>query len=213
MFRVGCCSNHRNNFSFYSNKIDFSILQNREIKICVPNSQAVNRGNTRVDELVDACRKSDFTDIIVLNETRGMPDAMIVSHLPYGPTAYFTLSNCVLRHDIPECTPASQAHPHLILDGLNSAIGKRVGRILQALYPIPRPESKRIITYANRNDFISFRHHMYVKEKGKVAIQEAGPRFEMQPYEIRLGTLEQETAEKEWVLRPYQNTSRKRMTL
>ena len=185
----------------------------KEIKICVPNSQTVNRGNTRVDELVDACRKSDFTDIIVLNETRGMPDAMIVSHLPYGPTAYFTLSNCVLRHDIPECTPASQAHPHLILDGLNSAVGKRIGRIMQALYPIPRPESKRIITYANRNDFISFRHHMYTQEKGKIVIKEAGPRFEMQPYEIRLGTLEQDTAEKEWVLRPYQNTARKKQTL
>lgn len=113
-----------------------------------------------------------------------MPDAMIVSHLPFGPTAYFTLSNCVLRHDIPECTPASQAHPHLIIDGLNSSVGKRIARILQALYPIPRPESKRVITLANRSDFISFRHHMYVKDKaknkGKCMIHESGPRFEMQ---------------------------------
>jgi len=185
----------------------------KEIKICIPNSQAVNRGNTRVDELVDACRKSDFTDVIVLNETRGMPDAMIVSHLPFGPTAYFTLSNCVLRHDIPECTPASQAHPHLILDGLSTSVGQRIGRILQSLYPIPRPDSKRVMTFANRNDHISFRHHMYSKDKGKTQIHEAGPRFEMQPYEIRLGTLEQDTAEKEWVLRPYQNTSRKRSSL
>jgi len=42
----------------------------KEIKICIPNSQSINRGNTRVDDLVDACRKSDFTDIVVLNETR-----------------------------------------------------------------------------------------------------------------------------------------------
>ena len=185
----------------------------KEIKICIPNAQAVNRGNHRVDDLVDACRKADFTDIIVLHETRGMPDALTVSHLPFGPTAYFTLSNCVLRHDIPECTPASQAHPHLILEGMTTKIGQRLGRILQALYPIPRPESKRVITFANQNDFISFRHHMYTKEKGQVAIQEAGPRFEMQPYEVRLGTIDQETAEKEWVLRPYQNTSRKRTAL
>ena len=27
-------------------------------------------------------------------------DAMMVSHLPYGPTAMFSLSNCVMRHDI-----------------------------------------------------------------------------------------------------------------
>lgn len=134
--------------------------------------------------MCDACRKADFSDLIVLNETRGMPDALIVSHLPFGPTAYFTLSNCVLRHDIPECTPASQAHPHLIIDGLNSGVGKRIARILQALYPIPRPESKRVITLANRADFISFRHHMFAKDKaknkGKCAISEAGPRFEMQ---------------------------------
>ena len=112
-----------------------------------------------------------------------MPDALIVSHLPYGPTAYFTLSNCVLRHDIAECKPASQAYPHLIIDGLNSKIGKRIGRILQSLFPIPRAESKRVLTFANRNDFIFFRHHMYNKEAGKVVLSEAGPRFEMQPYE------------------------------
>jgi U3 small nucleolar ribonucleoprotein protein IMP4 len=118
-----------------------------------------------------------------VNETRGMPDALIISHLPYGPTAYFTLSNCVLRHDIAECKPASQAYPHLIIDGLNSKIGKRIGRILQSLFPIPRAESKRVLTFANRNDFIFFRHHMYMKEAGKVVLSEAGPRFEMQPYE------------------------------
>ncbi len=186
----------------------------KEVKIMLPNSQSINRGNTRVDELVGACRKADFTDVVVLVETRGNPDGMTVCHLPYGPTAYFTLSNTVLRHDIPECQPASQAHPHLILDGLDSKIGQRVGRILQALYPVPRSESRRIITFANRDDHISFRHHMYDKSnKGKVVIKEAGPRFEMDLYEIRLGTIDQETAEKEYVMRPYQNTSRKRRAL
>jgi U3 small nucleolar ribonucleoprotein protein IMP4 len=160
----------------------------KEIKLCIPNAQAVNRGNHRTDELIDACRKADFTDVIILSETRGMPDGMIVSHLPFGPTVYLTLSNCVLRHDIPECTPASQAYPHLILDSLNSRVGERVGRVLQALYPIPKEDSKRVITFANNNDYISFRHHMYTKEKGKVALQEAGPRFEMLPYEVRRST-------------------------
>ena len=151
----------------------------------------------------------------MLNETRGMPDNLIVSHLPYGPTAYFTLSNCVLRHDIPEVGHASQAYPHLVLDSLNSKIGARIKCVLQALYPIPKIESKRIITFANRDDFISFRHHMYTKNNanGKIQLSEAGPRFEMQPYEIRLGTLDQDLAEKEWVLRPYMNTSRKKQSL
>jgi U3 small nucleolar ribonucleoprotein protein IMP4 len=185
----------------------------KEIKLIIPNAQAVNRGNYRTDELVEACRKADFTDLIILNETRGNPDALIVSHLPYGPTAYFTLSNCVLRHDIPGITHSSQAYPNLIIDGMTSGVGKRIGKILQCLYPIPKPDTRRIITFANQNDFISFRHHMYSKEGGKIALKEAGPRFEMQPYEIRLGTIEQEEAEKEWVLRPYMNTSRKKQAL
>lgn len=156
----------------------------KEIKLCIPNAQAINRGNTRTDELIEACKKAEFTDVIILTETRGMPDGMTVSHLPFGPTVYFTLSNCVLRHDIPECTPASQAYPHLIFEGFNSPIGERVSTALKALYPVPKDESKRIITFANTNDFISFRHHMYERDKGKISLKEAGPRFEMMPYEV-----------------------------
>ena len=80
----------------------------KEVKLCIPNAQAINRGNHRIDELIEACKKADFTDVVVLSETRGQPDGLIVSHLPFGPTAYFTLTNCVLRHDIPECTPSSE---------------------------------------------------------------------------------------------------------
>ena len=163
--------------------INLLILQ-REIKLCIPNSQSINRGNHRMDELVESCKKADFTDIVILNETRGMPDGLIISHLPFGPTAYFTLSNVVLRHDIPECKPASQAYPHLIIDSLQSTVGARLYKILQSLYPVPKPESKRIITFANKDDFISFRHHLHAKDKGKVVITEAGPRFELQPYEV-----------------------------
>ena len=75
----------------------------KEIKICIPNSQAINRGTYRVGELLEACKKADFTDIVVVNETRGNPDNIVISHLPFGPTTYFTISNTVLRHDIPEC--------------------------------------------------------------------------------------------------------------
>lgn len=88
-----------------------------------------------------------------------------------------------------------------------------MAKILQALYPVPKPDSKRVITFANNNDFVSFRHHTFTKEKGKVQIKECGPRFEMQPYEIRLGTWDQDDADIEWTLRPYMNTSRKRKTL
>lgn len=44
----------------------------KEICLIIPNSTHINRGNLRVDELVAACRKGEFTDVIVVNETRGM---------------------------------------------------------------------------------------------------------------------------------------------
>jgi U3 small nucleolar ribonucleoprotein protein IMP4 len=185
----------------------------KEIKLCIPNAQAVNRGNMRVNELTEACKKNDFTDVVILNETRGNPDSMIVSHLPFGPTASFTLSSAVLRHDIPDCSHASEAYPHIILENMETKIGKRIARILQALYPVPKPDSKRIITFSNENDFVSFRHHTYNKDKGKIELKECGPRFEMQPYEVKLGTWEQNDAEVEWTLRPFMNTSRKRKSL
>ena len=53
-------------------------------------------------------------------------DGLIICHLPFGPTAYFGLLNCVLRHDIKEAVPASEALPHLIFEGFSTKLGERV---------------------------------------------------------------------------------------
>lgn len=109
---------------------------------------------------------------------------LIVSHLPFGPTAYFTLCNVLMRHDIPDLGTVSEAKPHLIIHGFSSRLGKRVslgswtragGRqcqaghspifcpltqvsdILRYLFPVPKEDSHRVITFANQNDYISFR--------------------------------------------------------
>lgn len=84
------------------------------------------------------------------------------------------------------------------------------------------------MTFANESDFISFRHHVFQKVKENVQLAEVGPRFEMKRkmfvyflqtleshmhatvYEIKLGTLDVDEADKEWVLRPYQRTAKKR---
>lgn len=48
------------------------------------------------------------------------------------------------------------------------------------------------MTFSNEEDVIFFRHHTYEKRSGKeVVLHEVGPRFEMQLYQLRLGTLEQ----------------------
>jgi U3 small nucleolar ribonucleoprotein protein IMP4 len=55
-----------------------------------------------------------------------------------------------------------------------------VQSILKYLFPVPKTDSKRVITFANREDYISFRHHVYKKSGAKdVELKEVGPRFEM----------------------------------
>ena len=45
-------------------------------------------------------------------------------------------------------------------------------------------------------------------------LKEAGPRFQLRLYQIKLGTLENENAaDTEWALRPYMKTSKKRLFL
>jgi U3 small nucleolar ribonucleoprotein protein IMP4 len=185
----------------------------KEVKLMFPNSQRVNRGNTTMKELVEACRRNEFTDIVILNETRGEPDALTVSHLPYGPTAYFTLTNCVMRHDIDGVGPMSEAYPHLIFHNFTTPLGSRVRDILKHLYPVPKPEARRIVTFSNKEDYVSFRHHTYRREGKDVSLTEVGPRFDLKPYSIVLGTAEATDAEQEWQYRPYMNTTKKRTFL
>ena len=85
---------------------------------------------------------------------------------------------------------------------------------LQHLFPVAKADSKRVVTFANKEDIISFRHHSYEKESYKeVGLVELGPRFEMKLYQISLGLINHKEASKEWVLRPYMNTATKRHAL
>ncbi|CAL4950645.1 unnamed protein product [Urochloa decumbens] len=190
----------------------------KELKVVFPNSQRINRGGQVISEIVESCRSHDITDLILVHEHRGQPDGLIVSHLPHGPTAYFGLLNVVTRHDIKDrkaMGKMSEAYPHLVLDNFSTKIGERTATILKHLFPVPKPDSKRIITFANRDDYISFRHHVYEKPGGpkSIDLKEVGPRFELRLYQIKLGTVEQNEAQSEFVLRPYINTAKKQKTL
>ncbi|OMJ12358.1 U3 small nucleolar ribonucleoprotein IMP4 [Smittium culicis] len=183
----------------------------KEMRLVVPNSQRINRGNYVIQDLVDTCKSNEVSDLVILHETRGEPDSMIISHFPFGPTVHFTLYNVVLRHDIKDQGNMSEAYPHLIFENFNSNLGKRIENVLKYLFPVPKEDSKRVMTFANKSDFISFRHHVFVKTSfDKVEIAEVGPRFELKPYEIKLGTVDISEAQTEWVLRNYQRTARKR---
>lgn len=136
---------------------------------------------------------------------------MVVCHFPYGPTAYFSLHNVVLRHDIENQGTVSEAYPHLIFNNFSSTLGQRVQNILKHLFPVPKDDSKRVMTFANELDYVSFRHHVFQKTGAKeVELAEVGPRFELKPYQIKLGTVDLAEADEEWVLRPYMRTAKKR---
>lgn len=186
----------------------------KELKLIFPNSQRINRGNYELKQLAESCKANEVTDLIIAHETRGNPDGLIICHFPFGPTAYFQLTNVVMRHDIQGLGTMSEAYPHLIFNNMDSKLGKRIQNILKYVFPVPKPESRRVITFSNNDDFISFRHHNYRKEAGMITLAEVGPRFEMTPYDIKLGTVDVADAlNSEWALRPYMNSSRKQKYL
>lgn len=148
-----------------------------------PNATRVNRGNSVMKELADTARANNVTDLIILHEHRGVPDSMVISHFPHGPTLLFTLHNVTLRHDtaaFQQGATVSEQYPHLLFENFSSKLGHRVKSILKYIFPVPRADSKRVMTFNNDKDFISFRHHVFVKTgHQEVQIAEVGPRFEM----------------------------------
>lgn len=190
----------------------------KELKFVFPNATRMNRGGQMLSEIIESCRAHEFTDVILVYEHRGVPNRLVVSHLPFGPTAYFGLFNVVTRHGIKdnkELGTMPEAYPHLILNNLKTKVGERIGNILKHLFPVPKPDTKRIITFSNISDYISFRHHVYEQRGGpkSVELKEIGPRFDLKPYKIELGTVDQENAQSEWELRNFMNTAKKRKYL
>ncbi|BFG20398.1 hypothetical protein CerSpe_066720 [Prunus speciosa] len=186
----------------------------KELKLVFPNAQQMNRGGQVISEIIETCRAHDFTDVVLVHEHRGVPDGLIINHLPFGPTAYFQLLNVVTRHDIKDKKTVGtmpQVYPHLILNNFTTKLGERTANIIKHLFPVSKLDTKRIITFANQSDYISFRHHTYEKHGGpkSIELKEIGPRFELRLYKIKLGTVDQNEAQTEWVFRPYMNTAKK----
>lgn len=99
-----------------------------------------------------------------LSDSHTSPDAMIVSHFPHGPTVFFTLNNVSLRHDIESYknSTVSEQYPHLIFENFSSKLGERIQDVLKYLFPVPKEDSKRVMTFSNEDDFISFRYVHYL---------------------------------------------------
>ena len=88
--------------------------------------------------------------------------------------------------------------------------------MLTHLFPVPKSDARRVVTFSNENDFISMRHHTFEKsghQMSDVSLSEVGPRWEMRLYRVRLGTVDMQDADDEWVYRPYLNTAKKNQAL
>ncbi|TVY22429.1 U3 small nucleolar ribonucleoprotein [Lachnellula hyalina] len=191
----------------------------KEIRLLLPTSIRLNRGNLILPNLVQSAQASGLSDIILLHEHRGTPTALTLSHFPHGPTVSFSLHNVVLRHDIPNSSrgTVSESYPHLIFEGFTSRLGQRMVKILKHIFP-PKEAitnktklGSRVVTFKNIEDSIEVRHHVFVKTSYQsVELAEVGPRMTMRCFEIRGGTLENKDGDVEWRLNQYTRTSRKK---
>lgn len=189
----------------------------KEIRLLLPTSIRLNRGNLILPNLVASAKAAALTDIILLHEHRGTPTAMTISHLPHGPTASFSLHNVILRADIPDSArgTVSESYPHLIFEGFTTRLGKRVVQILKHVFPPrdgPHRVGTRVVTFKNVEDSIQVRHHVFVQTSYRdVELAEVGPRMTMRCFEIKGGTLEAGSGgDVEWALTQYTRTSRKK---
>lgn len=188
----------------------------KEIRLLLPTSIRLNRGNLILPNLVSSALASGLSDVILLHEHRGTPTALTVSHFPHGPTASFSLHNVVLRHDIPNAArgTVSEAYPHLIFEGFTTKLGQRIIQIIKHLFPPREATSKignRVVTFKNIEDSIEMRHHVFVKTGHQsVELAEVGPRMTMRLFEIRGGTLDNKEGDIEWHMNQYTRTSKKK---
>lgn len=191
----------------------------KEVRLLLPTSIRLNRGNLVLGNLVQSAEASGLSDMVLLHEHRGTPTALTLSHFPHGPTASFSLHNVVLRHDIPNSSrgTVSESYPHLIFEGFSSRLGQRICKILKHIFP-PREAAtsraklgSRVVTFKNIEDTIEVRHHVFVKTGYQsVELAEVGPRMSMRCFEIRGGTLENKDGDVEWRLNQYTRTSKKK---
>lgn len=186
----------------------------KELKLMLPNAMRLNRGSYVIPELVRSCARAAVNDLIILHEHRGVPTSLTVSHFPHGPLAIFTLHNVKLRHDLPEIGNVSEVYPHLIFENFTTPLGRRVEKILKHLFPPgAKKDSQRVISFVNKDDFISVRHHVYVKTREGVELSEVGPRFEMKLYELKLGLVDNKDADLEWKTRRFIRTANRKSYL
>nr|CAG4645670.1 EOG090X09U6 [Lynceus sp. MCZ IZ 141354] len=191
----------------------------RELVRIIPHSECRWRHRSSVKKMIKRAGDLGFTDIIVVNEDRRVPNGLLICHLPDGPTAYFKISNVQLIKEIRRKPNEITSHrPEVILNNFQTRLGQTVGRMLGSIFHYdPQFRGRRAVTFHNQRDYIFFRHHRYeFKSEKKVALRELGPRFTLRLQWIQKGTFDTIEGEYEWIIagkRHELETSRRRFFL
>jgi len=176
-----------------------------------PQTYYYPRKSYSIKDICFFATNRDFTHVIVVSEKAKSVNSMLISHLPYGPTAYFKVSNFTSANDIPFTGQPTSHIPELNLHGFGTRLGHRVGRFLGGMFPHNAElQGRQIVTFHNQRDFIFVRHHRYMFAEGKEAIkdskkkktvaklQELGPRFTLKMRWLQVGTFDSQFGEYEW---------------
>ena len=72
----------------------------RELAKFIPNSEVRLRRGVDMKKIIPQAVERGFTDILVVNEDRKVPNGLLIVHLPGGPTALFKLTSFKRGYDI-----------------------------------------------------------------------------------------------------------------
>jgi ribosome production factor 1 len=196
----------------------------KEFKTIFPDSEFVKRGSQfDLKRIVEIGIEREYTDIMVINEDRKIPNQLTVIHLPNGPTAHFKLSSIKLNKDIRGHGKLGPHNPELILNHFNTRLGHTIGRMIASLFPsVPEFTGRQVATFHNQRDFIFFRRHRYqffiklryiFRNGERCDIQELGPRFTLKLKWLQKGTFDTKGGEYEFMHKPELDTTRRKFFL
>ncbi|KAM7536567.1 hypothetical protein Aperf_G00000086912 [Anoplocephala perfoliata] len=195
----------------------------KELSRVIPNMTLAPRWHQSLKKLIPKAIEHGFTALLVVNEDMKKLNTLVISHLPHGPTATFRMSNVTPRRRLRGLKNRGiedGVTPHLILNRFMTTLGRRVERIIGALFPSssrgpPQPHCRTVV-FHNQRDFIFFRHYRYIHKKNqdaftsaeagpsveptdRVAVNEVGPRFTLKLKSIQKGTFDSQFGDYEWV--------------
>uniref|UniRef100_A0A7S3JUJ2 Brix domain-containing protein n=1 Tax=Aureoumbra lagunensis TaxID=44058 RepID=A0A7S3JUJ2_9STRA len=131
-----------------------------------PNSLFYPRRNFSVKQVSSFASNKKFTHLIVLMEKNKKCNALLLSHIPLGPTAFFKVSNIQTTDTVPKAGRKTKHNPEVILNNFSTRLGRRTGRFLASLFSHqPQFTGRQVVTFHNQRDYIFVRHNRYIFEE------------------------------------------------